>query len=590
MVAVLETHKISISEAYLIAHDNDTALIEENELNADWYSSYLTSDEDPMEPVSDIYFPILDDAADQLHEHVDHYKTSDHKLGGFLAASIYWRDLIKGILPVGSNGMILVFESSGGCNPSFTYQIDGPDAIFLGTGDFHEPQYDHLEISEFLIDLYKYQVQERIYTGVPVNEDYCPFLIRVFPSTTMKNLYVTNGPEIYCLVAICIFVFTSGIFIIYDCSVEHRQKVVMRSANKSNAIVTSLFPGNVVDRLYDSQEILKRETAEDINDGASYDSRFSRRESTVSLTSLLPSLPIADHFPETTVLFADVAGFTSWCDTREPSQVFTLLETLYAAFDKIAKRRGVFKIETIGDCYVAVCGLPTPRKHHATAMCLFAAECREVMNSLTSGELEFELGPGTSNLMLRTGIHSGPVTAGVLRGQKARFQLFGDTVNTAARMESNGKPDWIHCSQNAAELIIKAGKGAWLRKRIDTIEAKGKGKMQTYWVTPKLKRFESGKIDYHDALEDEMESSSRHTTGSETENKGKKEQFFGVEPQLSSFAYGDIGRHDSDSSGEFGHEKLDELALAGQPADLELAFQTNRDECPEAPDLERIEL
>ena len=135
-----------------------------------------------------------------------------------------------------------------------------------------------------------------------------------------------------------------------------------------------------------------------------------------------------------TILFADLSGFTAWSSSREPTQVFTLLETLYGAFDKIGERRGVFKVETVGDCYVAVAGVPTPRKHHAVVMCRFAGEIRQVTNQLTT-ELELTLGPGTSDLTLRCGLNSGSVTAGVLRGQKSRFQLFGDTVNTAARME-----------------------------------------------------------------------------------------------------------------------------------------------------------
>merc|ERR1711871_1337976 len=156
---------------------------------------------------------------------------------------------------------------------------------------------------------------------------------------------------------------------------------------------------------------------------------------------------------------------------REPASVFTLLETLYGAFDKIAKRYGIFKVETIGDSYVAVCGLPEPNPNHAVAMSRFAFECLKVMKGKTLRDLELSLGPGTADLSLRIGLHSGPTIAGVLRGDKARFQLFGDTVNTAARMESNGIPNKIQVSQKTADLITNAGKGSWLTAREDLINA-----------------------------------------------------------------------------------------------------------------------
>jgi class 3 adenylate cyclase len=95
--------------------------------------------------------------------------------------------------------------------------------------------------------------------------------------------------------------------------------------------------------------------------------------------------------------------------------VFTLLETVYHAFDEIAKRRRVFKVETIGDCYVAVTGLPDPRKDHAVVMARFARDALNKMNDLTK-RLEVSLGPDTGDLSMRFGLHSGPVTAGVLRG------------------------------------------------------------------------------------------------------------------------------------------------------------------------------
>jgi len=159
------------------------------------------------------------------------------------------------------------------------------------------------------------------------------------------------------------------------------------------------------------------------------------------------------------------------------------LESIYSSFDKIAKKRKVFKVETIGDCYVAVCGLPEPCNDHAVVMARFARDCLEKMNEMAR-KLETTLGPDTANLAMRAGLNSGPVTAGVLRGDRARFQLFGDTVNTAARMESTGVKRKIQVSQETAELIIAANRPNWVKPREDIIIAKGKGELQTYWLLP----------------------------------------------------------------------------------------------------------
>lgn len=157
------------------------------------------------------------------------------------------------------------------------------------------------------------------------------------------------------------------------------------------------------------------------------------------------------------------------------------METVYSAFDEIAKQRGVFKIETVGDCYVAVTGLPRPRKDHAIVMARFARDCVSKMQLLVH-QLETSLGPDTADLAIRCGIHSGAVTAGVLRGDKARFQLFGDTVNTASRIESSGMPNRIQLSEDTANLLVAAGKQHWIEPREEAVQAKGKGALQTFWL------------------------------------------------------------------------------------------------------------
>ena len=114
---------------------------------------------------------------------------------------------------------------------------------------------------------------------------------------------------------------------------------------------------------------------------------------------------------------------------------------------QLARKLGVFKVEMIGDCYVAIAGLPEPSNNHAIVLARFA--WKWVLTTISvCKRLEATLGPGTADLALRLGLHSGPVTAGVLRGEKSRFQLFGDTMNTASRVESNGMKNMVQVSIN----------------------------------------------------------------------------------------------------------------------------------------------
>jgi class 3 adenylate cyclase len=116
--------------------------------------------------------------------------------------------------------------------------------------------------------------------------------------------------------------------------------------------------------------------------------------------------------------------------------------------------------QTVGDCYVAATGIPIYQKDHATLMVLFASDIMIKMKILVK-ELEVSLGPG--DLALRIGIHSGPITAGVLRGQRSRFQLFGDTMNTTARIEIFSQSRKIQISSETAEFLVKDGRVTGLK-------------------------------------------------------------------------------------------------------------------------------
>jgi class 3 adenylate cyclase len=134
----------------------------------------------------------------------------------------------------------------------------------------------------------------------------------------------TNQGIIFAVTAVAFIVFPFMVFLAYEHRVSRQQKRLLLSAERSNAIVDSLFPSGVRDKLY----------PQDVNDKNC-------------------GTPIADLHPDTTVIFADIANFTMWSSVRDPYSVFTLLETIYGAFDEVSTRMNVFKVETIGDCYVA---------------------------------------------------------------------------------------------------------------------------------------------------------------------------------------------------------------------------------------------
>lgn len=312
-------------------------------------------------------------------------------------------------------------------------------------------------------------------TDASHGQSHCTYVMNTYPTEQFEAVYKTNEPIIYSIVIACVFVFTAFVFWFYDFTVQHRQGKLMLTATRTNAIVSSLFPKDVQKRMM--EEIKQKELDQKNGKRANAVSKFLNEEE----YNDNKGAPIAELFPSVTIMFGDIVGFTAWSSTREPAQVFTLLETLYGAFDKLANKRRVFKVETIGDCYVAVAGLPERRKDHAPVMARFARDCLDQLRELVLS-LETSLGPDTCDLGMRIGLHSGPVTAGVLRGERARFQLFGDSVNTTARIETTGKKNCIHLSEQTAKLLIDAGKQHWTVPREDEVEAKGKGKLTTFWL------------------------------------------------------------------------------------------------------------
>ena len=461
--------------------------------------------------------------------------------------------------------MVCVLESSTG--QVYSYSISGNVVTFLGEGDQHDSKYDtyglHITHSGMMIT----------------------YKLHMYPSEEFQAQYVTKRRGLYAAGAVLIFLFTAGMFLLYDYLVEDRQQKTARMARNAGNIVDAMFPAAFRERtltLYKVHGNAERRRSEEGNKSdagnavgyagdqassshSSKDRRSSvlsgsvdkdgidsekgisnttnprRLSSMVSRTthlkvtqfikkglrtngpnendtllddqgrSLLDEEPIADLYHDTSIMFSDIVGkayclimvlflpryishtlsifhsflslgFTKWSSERSPHEVFQLLEQIFWEFDDLAAKHNVFKLGTIGDCYIAVTGIPEPMNDHATVLTQFAFDCRDKVRDVFT-RLDCE-GLNSSHLDMRFGIHSGDTTAGILRGTKSRFELFGDTINTASRMESTGVGGKIQVSEETAHLLRQDDRSRWLRIRDMKITAKGKGQLQTYWVEP----------------------------------------------------------------------------------------------------------
>ena len=170
------------------------------------------------------------------------------------------------------------------------------------------------------------------------------------------------------------------------------------------------------------------------------------------------------------MLFSDIVGFTQLSEVLAPEQMVAWLNDVYSEFDALTQQHGVEKIRTIGDGYMAASGVPHAREDHAVAITQLALDMRDHFSTLPSVR--------GHRVDFRIGISSGPVVGGVIGTHKFQYDIWGDTVNTAARMESHGEPGRIHISAATHELIQES----FSCEPRGSIEIKGKGTMQTWFV------------------------------------------------------------------------------------------------------------
>lgn len=243
---------------------------------------------------------------------------------------------------------------------------------------------------------------------------------------------VARGFSFATIVATC---FTLGLVaFLFDRDVREAEADLEREHARSEELLLNVLPASISKRLKDGQQ------------------------------------SIADGFADVSVVFADLVGFTELSQRLDPNELVHVLNDVFSRFDELAESLGVEKIKTIGDAYMAAVGLPEPNQEHAVVATRMALGIRDQIAVLNETR---GLGLG-----VRIGVNSGPVVAGVIGKKKFIYDLWGDTVNTASRMESHGLPGEVHVSESTAERV----RDAFEIEERGTIEVKGKGEMTTYVV------------------------------------------------------------------------------------------------------------
>ncbi|KAL7730941.1 hypothetical protein ACLKA6_014180 [Drosophila palustris] len=255
-------------------------------------------------------------------------------------------------------------------------------------------------------------------------------------------------------------------------------KSMIRKFNKDNET------GNIVDNLLKRMEMYAN-NLEELVEERTQDYLEEKKKCEKLLYQLLPQSVaaqlisgqpvVAETFDQVTIYFSDIVGFTAISAESTPMQVVQFLNDLYTCFDSIVENFDVYKVETIGDAYMVVSGLPIRNEnYHAREIARLALALLEAVHNFKIHHRR------NDHLKLRIGLHTGPCVAGVVGQKMPRYCLFGDTVNTASRMESNGEALKIHISETTKLALDEFG--SFVTTRRGLVPMKGKGEMLTYWL------------------------------------------------------------------------------------------------------------
>ena len=275
-----------------------TSVTEANYLQLNYQGRF--PNEDQKMPHSYLIQPVYDSLLETRGEPV-----------AFLQAFLPWGRFFQDVLPEIEKGITVVLE--GSCGQTYTFELNGSEVDYISEGDFHDPLFEHMSREFELAPFARLDGRiEELYEG---GSEFCQYNIRIYPSGQWNEKFISDKPYYYAAAVVGCFIVTSIVFIIYDCLVSRRQKVVMDSANKTHAIVSSLYPADVRDRLMEEMEEKRKRASNNRADFLTNTVRSAVASSPeiggafCTSDKIFGSKPIAELYPATTIMFAGKVFF-----------------------------------------------------------------------------------------------------------------------------------------------------------------------------------------------------------------------------------------------------------------------------------------
>ena len=408
------------------------------------------------EPMSSILYPVFENFEENSN------------LVAIVAAEIYWHDLLDKSLPDSATEIICVVESA--CGQTFSFQINGGEVSFLGVGDYHDPLLNKMVQTRGPKELILDNTDD--FPGTPLDPTHCQFLLHVYPASRMEENQSTFGiiSLVLCLLAICVFPISLFFYFGNPSSEFEEDDIETAKAHSTDGLTRQKTSIRDIPKLWKKQNMKTKKVpqrAKEVIESMPEQMSLIESKEEIVLTN-------------STLMVAGLCSLEQWKEGKEPEETDHLLETVERSILAVAKRHGISQVEMIDGKFIAIMGSDNNDIDHAAILVYFACECRKRVSELFKSMAAKELS-------IRFGIHSGNLIPEITTNDNgsSRFQLFGDTVDTAYQMLENGKANRIQVSVDTAELLNLAGKPHWISPRSDLIPVKGIGNMSTFWVKPK---------------------------------------------------------------------------------------------------------